>query len=261
MRIREELCLNAAVNIHVLYIHGTLQIDSCFQKSGFSLFIGSSSVSLTLTFVWYHMCNRRQRRNKAKLSKTQVQLVSKRLDFKRKDDPDEAVMQARAVAKKNLQQSKKKVLVIKNQATSKYDWTVQHQAGCTFWLHKPTGTISNEMPYCEDEEEDSVCTQSDQESQGGLSASSSPMRGHHHTHSNTPTTHAHASSTFDDNLIQPHDKGSPGQSDLPPATGSLVYDSFEFNNFLNMLNEMQVQEEDIKAAKEAKKKSTGKKKH
>lgn len=171
---------------------------------------------------------RRQRRNKAKMSKTQVQLVSKRLDFKRKDENDEAAL-ARAEAKKNLQQSKRKVLVIKHQATSRYDWTVQRQAGCKFWVHTPTGTISNEMPLCMtlDEDEDSLCT-SDQEGQDGYS---SPYKG--------------MNANFIEEDSRDDEEGA--NTDEPPATGSLVYDSYEFNNFLNILDEMHTEEEAKKA--------------
>lgn len=178
----------------------------------------------------------RQRRNKAKMSKTQVQLVSKRLDFKRKDDNDEAAILARAEAKKMQQQSKFKVIVIKQQSTSKYDWTVQRQAGCKFWVHKPTGTISNEMPVCMDDDEDSLCT-SDMDSQESFS---SPNKG-------ASTSLLEEDSRDDDD----------GEGEVPPATGSLVYDSYEFDNFLNILDEMQ-EEEDAKkkatkASQEAKK--------
>jgi hypothetical protein len=173
------------------------------------------------------------------MSKTQVLLISKRLDFKRKDDNDEAAILARAEAKKNLQQSKRKIMVIKHQATSKYDWTVQRQAGCKFWVHKPTGTISNEMPFCEDDDdEESQCTctsTSDQDSQEGFS---SP-----HKNSN------HAFFEEDSREDEGGRGGGEGEHEECPATGSLVYDSYEFNNFLNILDEMKGQEEAARAKK------------
>jgi hypothetical protein len=166
------------------------------------------------------------------MSKTQVQLISKRLDFKRKDDSDEAAILARAEAKKNLQQSKRKVLVIKHQATSRYDWSVQRQAGCKFWVHKPTGTITNEMPYTEDEDDDSsVCTTGSQDSQ----------------EYGSPNKNLHSSFLEEDSREE--DEGGV-DVDEPPATGSLVYESFEFENLLSMLDSMQ-EDEAEKAARSA----------
>ena len=163
--------------------------------------------------------------------------MSKRLDFKRKDENDEAAAAARAEAKKNMQQSKRKVLVIKHHSTSKYDWVLQKQAGCKFWVHKPTGTISNEKPYCEDED-DSICT-SDQESLGSVG---------------TPQKQRHNS------FMEEDSRGEEFDEDLtePPATGSLVYDSTEVQNFLSILDEMQANEEAKKAARLKKKEAEGK---
>lgn len=173
------------------------------------------------------------------MSKTQVQLISKRLDFKRKDDNDEAAILARAEAKKNLQQSKCKVMVIKHQATSKYDWTVQRQAGCKFWVHKPTGTISSEAPFCEDEDHD----QEETEEEGGRASPLKPS-----TNTSTPTTKKGSTSFFD----MEEELGAEEQEEAP-ATGSLVYDSYEFNNFLNILDEMQSEEVSKKAKNKARK--------
>lgn len=168
----------------------------------------------------------RQKRNKSQMSKTQVQLLSKRLDFKRKDDNElEAAILARAEAKKNLQQSKRKVLVIKHQPTSKYDWILQKQAGCTFWVHKPTGTITSERPYTVDEDDED-----NNESENSREYTS-------------PTKYQNDSEFFDEDFRKSSEHAARSSPEELPATGSLVYDSSEFKNFLNILDSMQ--EEDV----------------
>lgn len=166
---------------------------------------------------------RRQRKNKWEMSKTQVQLVSKRLDFKRKDDGDEAAILARAEAKKNNQQSKRKVIVIKHKPTPKHEWVLQKQAGCKFWLHKPTGAVSNEKPYTEDDDDNSMGSCRSGSSQSFWS----PIKD--------------ASSSYFEEDIREDEDDSIASTDieLPPATGSLVYDSSEYSNLVKMLDSMQ----------------------
>mmetsp|Transcript_8685 Transcript_8685/g.12968 ORF Transcript_8685/g.12968 Transcript_8685/m.12968 type:complete len:208 (+) Transcript_8685:88-711(+) len=95
----------------------------------------------------------KQKRNTVLLRKGGVQLMQ-RLEFKKSGDSDEVSAAKLAAARKAEALSKKKVLVISTQATTKDEWIKETQAGCVFWVHKSTGITSMECPYDSDAPED-----------------------------------------------------------------------------------------------------------
>lgn len=128
-----------------------------------------------------------------------------RLEFKRQLENDTKVL-------KKYDEKKKSRLVITSQETVPSDWIHQNQAGCSFWVHKSTGEVQTTPPHPltgpKVERERMRSSQSQQEQK----------------------TFSLSQSSFDVT-----DVGSPEDTD---ATGSLVYDSKEYQDLMDVLGDI-----------------------
>lgn len=87
------------------------------------------------------MTNKQKR--KSSMATTKGVPIIQRLDFKRAPETNEI----RTGSKKAETQKKKNILVITTAPTTKEDWNLQQQAGCSFWVHNGSGEIRTECPF------------------------------------------------------------------------------------------------------------------
>lgn len=149
----------------------------------------------------------KQKRHSVILKKAGVQLTQK-IEFKKSGESEE-VTAAKLLALKRLEaMNKKKLIVIKTEVSSESDWKKETQAGCTFWVHKATGTISTTRPF--EVDGDSVCSSLDD------------------------TNSLWSESHLDDEMLNNYCDSD----DLSTATGSIVYDPQPYDTLMRELDEM-----------------------
>jgi hypothetical protein len=139
-----------------------------------------------------------QRRHNLKIQNEGIHLVQK-LEFNRKPQENEESLLTKALEKSKKDVMKNKgIVVIKKVPTFPSDWEEKHEAGCTFWVHKSTGVSVAECPQPELYESRSRAQSTD-----------------------------NTNSLFLTNGAIEH-----------TGTGSIVYESSEYENFIDTLDSM-----------------------